>query len=186
MVLKRKRRVLSRIFSLLISWTVTSRKRRSVIGGILRMPAKNWSYLFFSTRRRSSNSSRSSSGLTAISRLQCRYSATAWAGRMSKTAKAAGDSAAGPPGRGTLRTIPSVETILSSLPFSPIIDRYGRGPAKDQLSAYLAAFRGELTDASPGRHFNIEDCAASLAVSLEALQRPALRKVINGSGVIIH
>lgn len=105
---------------------------------------------------------------------------------MSKTAKAAGDSAAGASGRETRRTIPSVEAILSSVPFSPIIDRYGRGPAKDQLSSYLAAFRGELTDASPGRHFNLEDCAASLATSLEALQRPALRKVINGSGVIIH
>lgn len=105
---------------------------------------------------------------------------------MNKTAKRAGDSGAAAPGSRTLRAIPSVDAILTSSLLSPIIGRFGRGQVKEQLSLYLAALRGELAASGSGRDFQLEDCATSLAASLEQLQAPPLRRVINGSGVIIH
>ena len=105
---------------------------------------------------------------------------------MNKTAKAAGDSGAAATPRATLRTIPSVETILSSPGFSPIIGRFGRGLVKEQLARYLTALRGGLDAGGSASSFHLDDCASSLASSLEVLQAPTLRRVINGTGVIIH
>jgi L-seryl-tRNA(Ser) seleniumtransferase len=105
---------------------------------------------------------------------------------MTKTAKAAGDSVVAGPRKALLRAIPSVETILSGPRLSPIIERYGRAMVKEHISLYLSRFREAVSGSSEGREFDTHVCADAIEASLAAAQAPALRRVINGSGVIIH
>jgi L-seryl-tRNA(Ser) seleniumtransferase len=105
---------------------------------------------------------------------------------MTKTAKAAGDSDDGSVDGPALRAIPSVEAILSSSSLAALIDRFGRGPVKERLAVYLSGLRREIAASAPGSGFRLDVCARWIGSSLEALEATALRKVINGSGVIIH
>lgn len=88
---------------------------------------------------------------------------------MPKGTAGAGDSA--------LRRIPAVERILSSAAFAPLIEEYGRSRVKEGVVAHLDTLR-----ASGG---GFDERAAIDAVA-KALDTPTLRRVINGSGVIIH
>jgi L-seryl-tRNA(Ser) seleniumtransferase len=91
---------------------------------------------------------------------------------MNKLSPAPGDSA--------LRSIPSVERILSGEPFAPVISEFGRERVKDVLVAHLETLRR-------GRGTFDENLAVDEArAQLAAATASTLRRVINGSGVIIH
>ncbi len=80
----------------------------------------------------------------------------------------------------SLRTIPSVERILSAASFAPLVAEYGREQVKEAVAEHLATLRAHRAayDENEAR-----DAAAS---SLVTSTRSTLRRTINGSGVIIH
>src|SRR4051812_33885690 len=128
------------------------------------MPAKNWSYLFFSLRMSSSSLSSSSSCLITVWPIQ--YAP------MPKSRPSSGDSA--------LRSIPSVERILSSGAFAGVIRDFGRDAAKDAVIAHLETVRSER------RRFDENVAAEDVLNLLMAATASTLRRVINGTGIIIH
>lgn len=79
-----------------------------------------------------------------------------------------------------LRTIPSVERILSAASFAPLIREYGRDQVKEAVAEHLATLR-----AHRAVYDEAEACDAA-GVSLAASTRSTLRRIVNGSGVIIH
>src|SRR5205814_10688219 len=103
--------------------------RRSCMGGIFWMPAKNWSYLFFTLRMSSSSLSSSSSCLITVGIYNTRF-----VRRKRNEAAAAGDSA--------LRRIPAVERILSAAAFAPLVDELAPERVKDAVGAHLDGLRG--------------------------------------------
>jgi L-seryl-tRNA(Ser) seleniumtransferase len=91
---------------------------------------------------------------------------------MAKSPAAAPDS--------SLRSIPSVERILSAASFAPLVREYGREQVKEAVAEHLATLRAHR-DA-----YDEADACATVASSLETSTRSTLCRVINGSGVIIH
>ena len=91
---------------------------------------------------------------------------------MSKTTPESGDSA--------LRSIPSVERILSSDTFATSIREFGRDAVKDAVVAYLETLRSER------RRFDDDIAADEVRNALTAATASTLRRVINGTGIIIH
>jgi L-seryl-tRNA(Ser) seleniumtransferase len=85
-----------------------------------------------------------------------------------------------PQSHSALRGLPSVERILSSTAVAPLIDEFGRARVKGAVAAHLGALRRD-------RH-PWDERAATGAIRALAAQSTAssLRRVINGSGVIIH
>ena len=79
-----------------------------------------------------------------------------------------------------LRRIPSVERILSSDAFAATVDEFGRDGVKRAVVEHLAALRSSRSA--------FEERAALDAVreALAEATSSTLRRVINGSGVIIH
>lgn len=80
----------------------------------------------------------------------------------------------------SLRTIPSVERILSAASFAPLVREYGREQVKEAVAEHLATLRAHRAP-----YDEAEACDAA-ATTLAASTRSTLRRVINGSGVIIH
>jgi len=79
-----------------------------------------------------------------------------------------------------LRAIPSVERILSSAVFAPLVERFGRARVKESVSAYLDELR-----AARGA-WNETEALDAIAVRVRAATASTLRRVINATGVIIH
>jgi L-seryl-tRNA(Ser) seleniumtransferase len=79
-----------------------------------------------------------------------------------------------------LRAIPSVERILSGDAVGPLIATYGRARVKEALSAHLDDLRA--------RHAPWDETVAldALRDAVARATSSTLRRVINGSGVIIH
>src|SRR5437879_5460896 len=79
-----------------------------------------------------------------------------------------------------LRGLPSMERVLSSAAIAPLIAQYGRTRVKAAVAAHLGTLR---RDRAPW-----DESAASGAIHRLAFQSTGstLRRVINGSGVIIH
>lgn len=91
---------------------------------------------------------------------------------MAKAPAEAGDS--------SLRTIPSVERILSAASFAPLVSEFGRERVKDAVAGHLAALRAR-------RSAYVESEAVTAThETLSAATRSTLRRTINGTGVIIH
>ncbi|MDP9361093.1 MAG: L-seryl-tRNA(Sec) selenium transferase [Acidobacteriota bacterium] len=91
---------------------------------------------------------------------------------MAKTTPDSGDSA--------LRRIPSVERILSSDAFASLIAGFGRDRVKDAIVAHLEILRH---DRAP---FDENAASDEVRKRLSAATASTLRRVINGTGVIIH
>jgi L-seryl-tRNA(Ser) seleniumtransferase len=85
------------------------------------------------------------------------------------------DSAAG-----SLRSIPSVERILSSNAFSALVAAYGRDNVKRHVSDYLHTLRRE------GRPYDQSHAAAAVDERVQASTASTLRPVINATGILIH
>src|SRR5947209_3081954 len=128
------------------------------------MPLKNWSYLLFSLRMSSSSLSSSSSCLITVRPIQ--YAP------MPKSRPSSGDSA--------LRSIPSVERILSSDAFAGVIRDFGRDAAKNAVVTHLETLRRDRAA------FEEAEVAGAVFSALTAATASTLRRVINGTGVIIH
>ena len=79
-----------------------------------------------------------------------------------------------------LRRIPSVERILSSAAFGPLVDELGRERVKDAVVVHLHRLRAARADYDEGEAVEAVRAAAA-ATSSSTLQR-----MINGTGVIIH
>src|SRR5438067_9161771 len=79
-----------------------------------------------------------------------------------------------------LRAIPSVDRILAAAPFAPLIGDFGRERVKDAVVEYLATIRAARAP------YDETQAAAAVADVVSAATRSTLRRVINGSGVIIH
>ncbi|HUP44777.1 MAG TPA: L-seryl-tRNA(Sec) selenium transferase [Thermoanaerobaculia bacterium] len=94
---------------------------------------------------------------------------------MRKAAVPAADSAAA-----ALRSIPSVERVLSTPPFVSLASEFGRDAVKVALTRHLASLRERREPWEEAR------AAASVRSRLEVSTSSALRRVINGTGVIIH
>lgn len=88
--------------------------------------------------------------------------------------------AASPASHSALRNLPSMERILTSGAFAGLIGEFGRDRVRDAANAHLAILRQSAAAYEEG---------AAVAAVQEALSREiasTLRRVINGSGVIIH
>src|SRR5712691_1540958 len=92
---------------------------------------------------------------------------------MLKGRAAPGDSAA-------LRTIPSVERILSSAAFASLLAEFGRAPVKEATVSYLDRLR--IARAA----FDETTAVEAVRDALQGATASTLLPVINGSGVIIH
>ncbi|MCA1734056.1 MAG: L-seryl-tRNA(Sec) selenium transferase, partial [Acidobacteria bacterium] len=81
-----------------------------------------------------------------------------------------------------LRRIPSVEKLLSSSPFEPLLNRWGRLEVKQELGRQLDAFRSDPSTIAS----EPEAIADLVAARLDRALAPSLRPVINATGIIIH
>src|SRR5581483_2993762 len=122
------------------------------------LPMKNISYFTLSLRMSSSSLSSSSSCLITFQRIQ--YPLLR-------------DST-------SLRNIPSVERILSSAPFVPLVAEFGRERVKEAVVAHLGGLRAAREP------FDDLTAVTSVRAALASATASTLRRVINGSGVIIH
>jgi len=73
-----------------------------------------------------------------------------------------------------------VERILSGDTFALSIREFGRDAVKDAVVAYLDTLRSE------GRSFEVDIAADQVLKALTAATTSTLRRVINGTGIIIH
>lgn len=80
----------------------------------------------------------------------------------------------------SLRSIPSVERILSAASFAPLIAEYGRERVKEAIAEHLATLRAHRA------HYDDDEARDAVRASLASSTRSTLRRTINGSGVIIH
>jgi L-seryl-tRNA(Ser) seleniumtransferase len=73
-----------------------------------------------------------------------------------------------------------VERILSSDTFDTSIRKFGRDATKDAVVAYFETLRAE------GRRFDADVAADEVLIALTSATASTLRRVINGTGIIIH
>jgi L-seryl-tRNA(Ser) seleniumtransferase len=89
---------------------------------------------------------------------------------------------AAPDDPAALRRIPSVEKLLSSAPFGPLLERWGRSEVKRELARQLDGFRRD-----PSTIAGEPEAIAELVDGrLERALAPSLRPLINATGIIIH
>jgi L-seryl-tRNA(Ser) seleniumtransferase len=84
------------------------------------------------------------------------------------------------PVNAALRAIPSVDRILGGAAFAPLLDDFGRERVKDAVAEYLGTIRAARAT------YDERQAAAAVRDAIAASTRSTLRRVINGSGVIIH
>jgi L-seryl-tRNA(Ser) seleniumtransferase len=80
----------------------------------------------------------------------------------------------------SLRAIPSVERILSADAFVPLIREFGRERVKEAVVDHLTTIRA--TRAA----YDESETVTAVGAAVSAATRSTLRRVINGTGVIIH
>jgi L-seryl-tRNA(Ser) seleniumtransferase len=93
---------------------------------------------------------------------------------MGKSTGPAADSVA------ALRSIPSVERILSGQAFSRLAGEFGRERVKEALAIHLTALRSSSTE------YDESKAVTALVTTLRNATQTTLRRVVNASGVLIH
>lgn len=88
---------------------------------------------------------------------------------------------AGRPSTDPRRNLPSVESLLSSEPFVDLSRIWSRDEVKREVVAHLAAVRRASEGALEGSRL-----AEEIGRRIEARHRLPLRRVLNGTGVLIH
>jgi L-seryl-tRNA(Ser) seleniumtransferase len=80
------------------------------------------------------------------------------------------------------RALPSVNTLLESPSVRPLLDRAPRGVVVDAIRRAIDAARSSPSTAP------VDDAgwAAAVASVVDATTRPSLRRVLNGTGVVLH
>ncbi len=82
------------------------------------------------------------------------------------------------------RRLPSMDALLGEPEVAPWIDRYGRETVKDSLRRALDRARADADPDSERR--GPADLLRAAERDLEARSRPSLRRVLNGTGVVLH
>ena len=83
------------------------------------------------------------------------------------------------------RALPSVDRILQHPAVAPLRGRYANGRLTEQARAVLERARADLANSSRSPA-DLEELAQAVVASIEALDRPSLRPVINATGVVLH
>src|SRR5689334_5091373 len=83
-------------------------------------------------------------------------------------------------GNSVLRSLPSVERILSSDAMAPLVAEFGRARLKGAVASHLETLRRERAP------WNERDAPSAIRALAAQATSSTLRRVINGSGVIIH
>ncbi|HKS23710.1 MAG TPA: L-seryl-tRNA(Sec) selenium transferase [Thermoanaerobaculia bacterium] len=84
------------------------------------------------------------------------------------------------PEHSALRRIPSVEKILSSAAFAPLVDELGRERVKDAVVVHLDRLRRARAE------YDENEAVAAVRAVAASTTSSTLQRVINGTGVIIH
>jgi L-seryl-tRNA(Ser) seleniumtransferase len=85
------------------------------------------------------------------------------------------------------RALPAVERVLASAAFAPLLERAPRSTVATLLRELQHELRAELVAGSAGDQVSDPGwLAARVAAELDALHAPALVRVINATGVILH
>ncbi len=84
-----------------------------------------------------------------------------------------------------LRTLPSVDRVLSEPTLNDALDRWPRPQVVEAVRGEIDIARGQLNNGTDST-FTAEDIAKRAGSSLSNQLRPSLRRVINATGVIIH
>ena len=80
------------------------------------------------------------------------------------------------------RALPSVSTLLESPAVRPLFDRAPRSVVTDAVRRTLDAARAEPSRAPA----DADAWASAVSAQLDATLRPSLRRVLNGTGVVLH
>jgi L-seryl-tRNA(Ser) seleniumtransferase len=89
--------------------------------------------------------------------------------------------------RASLASIPSVDRLLNSSTFEPLIGRHGRTRVVTELRACLEALRqAGLAGTLDAVSLSDEAIGSRLRAKLEAAAAPALRAVFNLTGTVLH
>ncbi len=83
------------------------------------------------------------------------------------------------------RALPSVDRILQHPAVAPLRGRYANGRLTEQARAVLERARAGLANSSRSPA-DLEELAQAVIASIEAVDRPPLRPVINATGVVLH
>jgi L-seryl-tRNA(Ser) seleniumtransferase len=85
------------------------------------------------------------------------------------------------------RSLPSVDRLLEHPVAAERIRSRGRAPVVDALRRALEAARTTLaTQAGEGRGPGVEELLTAAWAELDSRSRPSLRRVLNGTGVVLH
>jgi len=90
------------------------------------------------------------------------------------------------PGKELLRKIPKVDEILKNRAWEKLVTDYPEGLAKDALRESLEILRESIKTGEAVSMPLIEEIILSTRQRLTSLMSPRLKRVINGTGVIIH
>jgi len=90
-----------------------------------------------------------------------------------------------PAAAAVLRAIPSVDRLLASQTFQPLLAAHSRGEVLREARQVLAALRRDADGLRPA-DVSAETIGARVATALARRQVPYYRRVINGTGVILH
>lgn len=85
-----------------------------------------------------------------------------------------------------LRNIPKVDKVLEWSDVQVLLDRYPRPVVISAVREVLGLLRGELLGGAGAESLEENAIAARIAGTLETMNMPGLRRVINGTGVVLH
>ncbi len=87
---------------------------------------------------------------------------------------------------GLLRNIPKVDEILKHDAWKRLVARYPEEASKDALRDCLDALRASIKEGKATTIPPISDLVAAVEKLVRALTSPGLKRVINGTGVVVH
>ncbi|MDD4456969.1 MAG: L-seryl-tRNA(Sec) selenium transferase, partial [Syntrophotalea acetylenica] len=85
-----------------------------------------------------------------------------------------------------LRNIPKVDKVLEWSDVQVLLDRYPRPVVISAVREVLGLLRGELLGGAGAESLEDNAIAARIAGTLVTMNMPGLRRVINGTGVVLH
>jgi L-seryl-tRNA(Ser) seleniumtransferase len=86
-----------------------------------------------------------------------------------------------------MRTIPPVHELLAAPRLQSCIAQWGRACVVEHVRAYLEELRAKLRSGQPLPHGqSVPELAEVIAARVAAQERPALRRVINATGILLH
>ena len=91
--------------------------------------------------------------------------------------------ASGPDSR---RLLPSVDQALQTRELRLLVGTHGRAAVVRALREALAELRARAAEGAPGQDLAISELGRDVTERLEREARPALRRVINATGVVVH